>query len=314
MIKNEFLVFVLFEYFVRLAERWRKKSTPAKAAASTLLIGGSLLSVSWQEILVDNVFGLAILGPKAQDSGLDFSVIAGCFLVLAGVGFWVWACFESKQPDQEKLINDKWISTAANVSASRVYCYCGSINFISGVDVVVTSENTDFELGGLKDVSVSARLRSMAASRDNLNAVSHDNLEEWMRAWKDKNGKKRDFNLGLCIVCEEPFEAVRYGIKQIIFAIAIKKNDTGIAFIEKTAIQDIVKFSVNHCITHGFKTVFIPVFGLGKGNAARAEAIEYTLGAIRNELKGRSESLEVYVGVHRLMDVIKLGAMLGRWK
>ncbi|AZF51984.1 hypothetical protein C4J85_1485 [Pseudomonas sp. R4-34-07] len=312
MVKNDFLVFVLIEYFVRLIERWRSKSIPMKAAASTIFIGGTLLAVPWQEILINNVFALEILSPK--EGGADWPVIAGCFLIVVGVFFWVWACFEVKQPDKEKLINDKWISSAVNVSASKVYCYCGNISFLSDIDVVVASENTDFELGGAKSISVSGRLRAMAASRDEFNQITRDNLEEWVIAWKEIKGKKRDFNLGLCIECNEPYETSRYGIKSIIFAIAISKNDTGIAFLESASIRDIIKYVVDYCVARGFKTVFIPVFGLGKGNCSRSEALDYTLSAIYFELKRQSSGLDVYVGVYRLMDVIKLGGILGKWK
>ena len=78
---------------------------------------------------------------------------------------------------KESLIDSKTISAPAMVGNSKIYCYCGSVMAISGIEVVVTSENTNLHLGSISGTSVSGRIRRLSASFNSDGTLHIDHLQ-----------------------------------------------------------------------------------------------------------------------------------------
>lgn len=113
----------------------------------------------------------------------------------------------------DKIINYK------NVN---IFSFFGSIEDISNIQVIVTSENSDLELASFSSTSISGRVRNMASSKDDVGNVISDPLYENIYIFKSKHNKYNDFNLGTCIP-SQPFKLQNHGVKCVIHAVAIKK-------------------------------------------------------------------------------------------
>lgn len=210
----------------------------------------------------------------------------------------------TEQKNKPKLIYDVTKSGSFQVRNSNIVCFLGSVEKISDIDVVVTSENTYLDLGSISGTSVSGRVRKMAASFNEKNELEKDFLDDFISEWKINNGLG-PFTKGRCII-SPPFNAEKYGVKSIIHAVAIEKNSNNCANIEFSAIKKIVDYSVNHLLDKSYKSIFIPVFGLGSGQAGQADAINYTVDAVKSALERTENDITVYIGVYRADDGFSL--------
>ena len=194
----------------------------------------------------------------------------------------------------------------AKIGNSRVHAFCGSVTNIANIDIVVTSENTDLSTASTTSTSVSGRIRDMAAERSATGEIVTDHINEFMQNWKNANQKFSNFPLGTCVICDDAFRAADHGVKTIIFAVGIRKNFDGTSTIEAAAISNIVKIAIDTAVNKDQRTVFIPVFGLGSGNTPTRAAIKYTVDAVKSKLTNTAVSVDVYIGVYRLNDLVEL--------
>ncbi|EJU9788321.1 TPA: hypothetical protein I7686_21270 [Vibrio vulnificus] len=208
----------------------------------------------------------------------------------------------------KELVDSVEIAGDFQFNNSTVDCYLGSVKNIRDIDVIVTSENTNLNLGSISGSSVSGRVRSMAASFNSDQELKKDNLKDHIENWK-KSKNLGPYNKGLCII-SPPFNAKKYGIKSIINAVAIEKNSEYSATIERSSIVSIVEQAIAHAIENKFKSIFIPVFGLGSGNVNQAKALSYTVDSVLSNLKKTDEELNIYIGVYTANDCAALMKML----
>ncbi|WP_434137616.1 hypothetical protein [Photobacterium leiognathi] len=176
--------------------------------------------------------------------------------------------------------------------------------------MVVTSENTNFNMGSISGTSVSGRIRKMAASFDDKNALVSDNLNDFITDWKKVHGLG-PFSKGRCIISPS-FNAEKNGIKSIVHAIAIEKNAGKSANINSSDIKNIVEYSIRHTLNSSYNSIFIPVFGLGSGQVEQEEAINYTVDAIKSTLDNIDNNITVYIGVYKTNDSFALIKQLTR--
>nr|WP_315430374.1 hypothetical protein [uncultured Albidiferax sp.] len=182
---------------------------------------------------------------------------------------------------------------------------------ISNIDVVVTSENRDLDLGSINGTSVSGRVRRLAASFNSDGTLSEDHLLSKINNWKSTQPHSGPFGLGQCIA-SLPFNSAHLGIKSIIHAIAIEKRDSGNNIIEESANRNAIDFVISHSIENKYSSFFIPIFGLGSGGVTRDEAISKTLNPLIERLRASNIPLEVYVGTYRLSDAALASSFLLR--
>ncbi len=275
-----------------------------------LLVGGSvsvaLLQTPFIEWLCSKLFDYVLDQNSTSSFWPPFSFY---LLLLSGIslGFYTHKLDKSKGAN---LVDNVTKSGSFKIKNSNVCCFLGSVENISDIDVVVTSENTNLDLGSISGTSVSGRIRKMAASFDEKNTLVRDNLNDFITAWKKKHGLG-PFTKGRCIVSPS-FNAEQHGIKSIVHAIAIEKNAGKPANIEFSAIKDIVKYSIKHTLDSNYNSVFIPVFGLGSGQVEQEDAINYTVDAIKASLENIDKNITIYIGVYKTDDSFALIKQLTR--
>ncbi|MGR5274964.1 hypothetical protein ACPV4S_24275 [Vibrio alginolyticus] len=275
-----------------------------------LLVGGSvsvaLLQTPFIEWLCSKLFDYVLDQNSTSGFWPPFSFYLLLFSGLS-LGFYTHKLDKSKGAN---LVDNVTRSGSFKIKNSDVCCFLGSVENISDIDVVVTSENTNLDLGSISGTSVSGRIRKMAASFDEKNTLVRDNLNDFITAWKKEHGLG-PFTKGRCII-SPPFNAEQHGIKSIVHAIAIEKNAGKPANIDFSAIKTIVKYSINHTLNSNYNSVFIPVFGLGSGQVEQEDAINYTVDAIKASLENTDKNITIYIGVYKTDDSFALIKQLTR--
>ena len=274
------------------------------AKMTILLLAGAvsvaILPTPFLEWVLSKLFDYAADQNQTSNFWPPFSFYVFLFSGLV-IGFYSHHLQRQKTPP---LIEEVTKSGSFKINNSKVYCYLGSIENISDIDVVVTSENTNLDLGGISGTSVSGRIRKMAASFNDKHELEKDYLNDFINDWKKDNGLG-PFNKGQCII-SPPFNAKKAGIKSIVHAVAIEKNGGMPANMDDSATRNIVQYSITHTIEKNYKSIFIPVFGLGSGRVDRQRAIDATVGTIKAILDRTDENLKVYIGVYRADDSFAL--------
>ncbi|UVL60847.1 hypothetical protein LOY54_22940 [Pseudomonas sp. B21-032] len=215
-----------------------------------------------------------------------------------------------KNANKEAIIDDKKTGDSFEVGLSTVQFHCGNVTHISGIDVVVTSEDTDLNLGSISGASVSGRVRKMAATFNKAGDLTKDNLKTFIEQWKESENKLGDFRLGTTVECNNTYNAAHKDIKTIIFAVAIRKNGNNTSSIEEAAIDLIISSSIDIAIKNSQDSIYFPVFGLGRGGIAQNIAIPATVNAIRRKLTSLQKPMKVYIGVHTFDDLSELSLQL----
>mgnify|MGYP000102843327 CR=1 FL=1 len=304
------------------ANRWlgylARRSLYGKAALASIGMAALISSTSLTEFFITELVKPNLPIHAASANCAVFSpdllkfILSLLFLCLSI--YWVGMAYKDQKTRAaaSELIFEKNTAKIVEIGPSRVHAFCGSITHISGIEIVVTSENTDLDLGSMTGTSVSGRIRDLAAKRSAMGEVATDNLGNFISAWKTSVQKFSNFSLGHCVICNETYEAAAKGIKTIIFAVAIKKNSDGTSIIDETAIHKIIGIAIDTAVSTGQPTLFIPVFGLGSGNTSQGSAIKMTTNAVKQKLSSTNSSIDVYVGVYRLSDLTELCMSLKR--
>lgn len=312
MISARMIALLLVGFINRIYERWARQNVFKKAAPFLITTGvGAMVPSLWEIIITKSFASYDAAHSLKVDGGVDLLQIAGCFLVVSGVVFYIVSHF-CKVDDSKELIFDKKIYGPFLIGRARVNCYSGSVTQISDVDVVVTSEDTDLNLGSLSGTSVSGRIRNMAATHGPT-GIQCDNLSNWMQSWKQAAGVVSNIPLGTTIPLDNAYGAASHGVKAIVFAVAVRKNPNRVGTIEKPAIDQIVQKSLNYASSNGYKSIFIPVFGLGSGNVPSSTALSYTVNSVCDYLAQGNHDLDVYIGVYTFPDTLKLTTLLPKW-
>ncbi len=212
---------------------------------------------------------------------------------------------------KSKIVNKLSLDKIIKYKNINVFSYFGSIEDISNIQVIVTSENSDLEIASLSSTSISGRVRNMAASKNDIGDVIRDPIYENIARFKKKHNKNNNFNLGICIP-SQPSELQKYGVECVINAVAIKKNNDNTISYDDFAIRKIISYSIDHCIKNSFKSIFIPIFGIGSAQQAPTCLINKQLELIKSVLDHEltntqsTFSLDIYLGVYRELDCLFL--------
>lgn len=301
----------------RALKHYVSRCLHGRAAFALFLTSAAIVSPSAYDVALALTDKLPALDPARPTASILNSTVLNFVLALITLSLAVYFIHLSEKKrkssvEGKTLVFNKNTAEIASIGQSKVHAFCGSITQASDIDIVVTSENTDLDLGTSTGTSVSGRMRSMAATRNPAGDVVRDNLGEFIRQWKLSRRKADNFQLGFCLECDSPYEAARINIRTIIFAVAIRKNQDGMSTIDEQAINEIVKFAIDTAVRKGEKSIFIPVFGLGSGNAEQAKAIAATTNAVKGQLQHTTSTLDIYLGVYRADDLIQLCASIAR--
>jgi len=315
---KEFDKYLIIGIANRLVKYFTSRSLYGKAALSAIAMVGVISSTSLAELFITEVVK-PVFSPAPDPAdcavfGAEQSKLLLCLLLLLMAAYWVRMAYKDQKTRLEagKLVFEKNTAQIAQIGRSRVFAFCGSVTHISGIDIVVTSENTDLNLGSMAGTSVSGRIRSLAAKRSATGEVIKDNIAKFVEKWKTSQKKFANFPLGHCIETSSPYEAAALGIKTIILAVAIKKNADGTSTIDEAAINTIVGMVVDTAIRKNQPTLFVPVFGLGSGNSQQSSAIRITTNAVKAKLSATNGAVDIYLGVYRIDDLAELCMTMNR--
>ncbi|WP_207262411.1 hypothetical protein [Pseudomonas sp. GW101-3H06] len=300
-----FIFSLAIDLFIKSITRPRTVYTKL-AVTALLLSGGAFITPFWQQAIAGV---LSTFSSYQCDTPIPSIASGSLFLALALL-FAFLSQRNSTYPT-ESIVDTKSISPPVKVGSASVYCYCGSVMAISGVDVIVTSENTNLHMGSISGTSVSGRVRRLAASFNSDGTLNTDHLQEKVEEWKSSQMHAGPYALGLCISAH-PFNSAHLGVKSIIHAIALEKRDSGINIIEEAANRKIIDFAIEHCINNNFSSIFIPIFGLGSGGIPKDEAISKTLLPLIGQLSELEHSINVYIGTYRLTDAALVASKILR--
>ena len=296
----------------RVVKYFTSRSLYGKSALAAIAMVGAINATSVYELFITEILKPSLFKTPDADNcsvfGPDQSKLLLSLFLLSLAFYWVRMAGKAQKmrAEADELVFEKHTGLIGEIGSSRVHAFCGSITHISGIDIVVTSENTDLNLGSVAGTSVSGRVRDMAATRSATGEIVIDNIANFIQAWKASANKFANFPLGHYIVCSDPYEAASKGIKTIIFAIAIKKNSDGTSTIDEAAINKIVCAAIDTAISKNQRSLFIPVFGLGSGNSQQRSAINVTTRAVKAKLGSITSSMDVYLGVYRIDDLTEL--------
>lgn len=298
---SAFLFGLLFQ--IAIHRLLAPRSVFSSLAITSLMISGTAFATPlWQQLIE------AVTSPRQEDAPLS-PIFAGIlFLVLAFLFAWLSHRL-APRANAEKLVDTKVISPPIALAGSRINCYCGTVLTLSEAEVVVTSENTELNLGSLRGTSVSGRMRRAAATFHVDGTLNKDPIFESVAQWRSAQGTNGPYALGTCFV-SPPFNAVTQGIKAIVHAVALEKLGNGSNKVDAAAIRQIITFTLDYCRANGFRSVFIPVFGIGSGGLNVHETAALTIQPLIENLSGSNYKLDVYLGTYRISDAALIGKHL----
>jgi O-acetyl-ADP-ribose deacetylase (regulator of RNase III) len=286
--------------FYTLALKYWRRNIFSKFA--TIFAVGSIgvLGTSFKEIVFYGLLNLSTGKElEATSAPETFYILFVASIVFATISHLLAAKIE------QELVFERDTLENFKCSNSIIHCYIGSVTNISGIDVVVTSENTDLNLGSISGTSVSGRIRKLAAEKDGNENLIKDHLFDHIQYWKNNQNSLGPYNIGTCVF-SPPFNAQVRGVKSIINAVAVKKNHHNTFSIDFVAIENIIEKSISHCISEGFESIFIPVFGLGSGGLSPDKCIDITVKSVIKQLNKTDNELRAFIGVYREEDSLAL--------
>lgn len=206
---------------------------------------------------------------------------------------------------QKKITNELLITEITKYKNLTISSYFGSIHHVRNIQLIVTSENSDLDLASTSSTSISGRVRLMASTRDAIGRIINDPLYDNISNFKKSYGKNNDFKLGTCIP-SQPFELDKRGVKCVMHAVSIKKNNDNTIYSDKDSIKEILLKSLNHCIDNSYNSIFIPIFGIGSAQQDYAKSIRSQLSSLKSvlddDLTHPIISIHLYLGVYRELD------------
>jgi hypothetical protein len=272
------------------------------ATMSFAFCGAALVTAWWQPV-AENMATPFISARPSVD--LPWAV-ASFFLILTLLFSLLSYRFRGKS-DVEPLVQTPILSDPLPVGRSTVACFCGSIERLHPIDIIVTSENREITLGSISGTSVSGRVRRMAATRDANGNILTDPLHAAVQAWKAAQPNLGPFELGTTIPL--PVGGALASIStgtlasittHLVLAVGLEKHDDGRNVISETANRRIVCSVLDYAEQNGCTSIYMPVFGLGSGGLPPREAIEAVLSPLMAELSARQQRFDILVGTYRV--------------
>jgi O-acetyl-ADP-ribose deacetylase (regulator of RNase III) len=172
-----------------------------------------------------------------------------------------------------------------------VTVHAGPVEGLTGIDILVSSENTLLEPAKPFKSSLSARIRSAAAHRDPSGMIVEDVIANGLVAWTHLHGRT-----GLPVepgrvAWTEPGELARHGIRRIYHAaIASPVPNSNDYQVDLEGIFRAVGNAFALARQHraetslALRSICFPLFGAGRGGLDPAQSLAWSWPAIRHEL------------------------------
>ncbi|SDG79148.1 hypothetical protein SAMN05421505_10837 [Sinosporangium album] len=165
------------------------------------------------------------------------------------------------------------------------------VETLSGIDVLVSSENVYLEMAKTFKSSLSGTLRNVAARRNALGEVVDDVLQRELHEWLHKHSRTGMPVAPGTVIATSPGELVRQGVRRIYHAAtAIPRPHTDDYAIEPAGVLRAVHgvFALAREERPDFdpplRSVCLPLFGSGRGGLPLATSLAYAWPALEAEL------------------------------
>lgn len=179
--------------------------------------------------------------------------------------------------------------------AGAVTLHRQPVETLRGVEVIVSSENIYLEMSKWYKSSMSARLRSAAAVRNELGDVVDDVLQRELREWLAARGRAGGTVMAGTVVPTSAGELERHGVRRICHAAVVVPRAGGDTYdVERAAVARTVAWVFDHLEREGFRSVCLPLFGSGRGGLDPAVAFSCLWEALAPEL---AREVEVHLVV-----------------
>ncbi|MEU8347460.1 macro domain-containing protein [Spirillospora sp. NPDC048832] len=183
-------------------------------------------------------------------------------------------------------------SVEVSVPAGEVTLHRKPVETLHGVDVLVSSENVYLEMSKTFRSTFSASLRSAAATRDAMGAISKDVLQDELHEWLRKEGREGIPLLAGTVVPTSPGELRAQGVKRVYHAaVAVPRPRTDTYDVEASAVvravRNVFALARDERARHepSLRSLCFPVFGAGRGGLPPHTAFAYLWGALEPEMR-----------------------------
>jgi len=172
-----------------------------------------------------------------------------------------------------------------------VTVHAGPVEGLTGIDILVSSENTMLEPAKPFKSSLSARIRAAAARRDESGMIIDDVVVDGLTAWMRAHGR---FGLPVepgRVAWTEAGELARHGIRRIYHAaVACPVSNSNDYQVD---LEGIFR-AVRTCFALGrqqrvetslpLRSICFPLFGAGRGGLDPGQSLAWSWPAMRQEL------------------------------
>jgi hypothetical protein len=182
----------------------------------------------------------------------------------------------------------------------QVIIRTGDVRHVSNIDVVVSSENTDFQVARYYDPSMSGTLRYLDAERGMDGRVVRDALDERLKALIKQYNIQLPVMSGTVLPMSTTGLVAR-GIKYVFLAATVRGDGPGAGY------SAVVQSEIENCIRECFRrfdelarveqleSILFPVFGAGTAKQDPAQVVGWLLPVIVEAMKGTLSCKRTYV-------------------
>ncbi|WP_440067051.1 hypothetical protein [Streptosporangium sp. OZ121] len=172
-----------------------------------------------------------------------------------------------------------------------IFVHNGPIEKIRNIDIVVSSENTYFQMSQTFKPTISGRLRHASARKDHSGRIVEDTAQneliEWMRSYQVDGREVADGT----VAATSSGDMLSRGVRRIYHA-AVTRPIMGTSkyMVNRIAIADAVagvfKIARQENLENGdsLTSVCFPLLGAGRGEVKAADSIEIILHAALEEI------------------------------
>lgn len=301
MLIAPYLTLIKNIFFISVRRYFSKKNIYYKLAFASLPLIGISISPNIMESIV-----FFFLSNKCPEEKGFYSFIP-FFITIALTLFFAHKANQVSDSSLDVIQNDISIQEIIKFNHIQLFSFQGSILNLSkenSIEVIVSSENSMLLLGDINGPSLSGKLRRLVATFNQDASLQSDNLFNYINSLKQSK-QYRNVPLKLGATITNTKCVPRYlGVKAILHAITLHKESTGEIHMSSIANRKIIHDVLSLCKTSQYKSVLIPIFGIGSGKQEIDKAIHETVNALYEELKNENYKLKIYIATYRIRDTM----------
>jgi O-acetyl-ADP-ribose deacetylase (regulator of RNase III) len=183
-------------------------------------------------------------------------------------------------------------------SEQRIILRTGDIQHVRGVDVLVSSENTDLQLSRYFDPSMSGTLRYLDAERDAGGSVIRDSLHDALQAQIERLEIRLPVRAGTVIAT--PADGLRKHGAKYVFSVAAVRGEVGQGYstvLERVdaCVMNVYERFAELAAHETLESVLLPILGAGAARLDPTEAVRRMLPYVCSAMESVPACRETHV-------------------